>query len=374
MLGSNLYRNIFSTQEVREIWSDRSTISFWLQIEQTLALLQAEMNLIPSDAAKVLNDVTLENINFNVLADEMLLVGRPIVGFVRQLKTCVGPDYSQYIHYGTTTQDIMDTTTVLQMRDGLKCILRTLQKIIKAIKLLAKQHAETRMIGRTNGQWAKPITFGNKAALWAAELQRRVDAINDASTRGLRVQFGGPVGTLDTFKGSVGFELRKQLAERLGLKSGENTWQNTRDGIGDIILSLGQLGTSIEKIAHNVNLLSSSEISELYEAPAKGKGASSVMAHKRNQRCSEFGEALGRLTRGRAMQIGETAIQEHERSGGVWIAEWVIIPEVFLLTSGMLQWMKRLFTTLEVDTTRMYENLESAKKQIDQRIQKSNKK
>ena len=371
MLDSMMYRDLFSTQEMQEIWSDSSTVSAWLRIEQALAAVQEEKGLIPSGAARSLAAVTLEDINLDLLIEEMMLVGRPIVGFVNQLREYVGPENSASIHFGTTTQDIMDKATVLQMQNGLDDIFQVLRDIIAMLELLTEQHAETEMIGRTNGQYAKPITFGMKACSWGSELKRRVEAITEASKRGIQVQFGGSVGNLDGFDETTGQALRKTLADRLGLGSTDLSWQNTRDGLGDILLSLGQLCASLEKIAHNVNLLSSSDVGELYETPVKGKGASSSMAHKRNQRCSEFAEALGRLSRGRAMQICETTKHEHERSGGVWISEWVIIPEVFLLTSGSLKWTKSLFAALQVDKFRMIENLESANEQIDYRISHS---
>lgn len=371
MFRSKIYRDLVSTRQMRAIWSDSSIVSAWLRIEQDLATVQAEMGLIPEAAAAALAAVTPEDINLNLLSEGIMLVGRPIVGFVRQLREHVGQENSESIHYGTTTQDIMDTATVLQMQTGLNVILQDLQKIIARLDLLTTEHAQTQMIGRTNGQYAKPITFGMKTTLWSVELKRRIEVINEASKRGLQVQLGGPVGNLDSFDNTTGLALRKNVAERLGLGSSELAWQNTRDSLGDIILALGQLGGSIEKISHNVNLLSSSEIGELYETPAKGKGTSSSMAHKRNQRSSEFGEAIGRLARGRAMQIGETAIQEHERSGGAYISEWVLIPEVFLLISGALKWAKSLFMTLEVDQLTMAENLQSASRQISDSISKS---
>ena len=367
MLNETLYRNFFSTEEMRTIWSEENTISLWLRVEHTLASVQAEMGLIPADAAKALGDISLEKIDIGLLSEEMHLVGRPIAGFVRQLREYVGPEYGRFIHFGTTTQDIMDTATALQMRDGLVCIRETLQRIIAELEDLAKRHNGTEMIGRTNGQWAIPITFGFKVTLWASEFKRRLEIIDACSRRALQLQLGGPVGNLSSFEHGAGLALRKHVAEKLGLSERENSWQNRREGFGDIVLSLGQLGASVEKVCHNVNLLSSSEIGELYELPAPGKGASSAMAHKCNQRCSEFGEALGRLVRGRAMQIGETAIVEHERSGGVWIAEWVIIPEVFLLASGALHWLETLFTTLKIDTERMAENLRAARLEIEQR-------
>ncbi|MGD9364334.1 MAG: lyase family protein [Desulfobacteraceae bacterium] len=368
MLNSKLWRDLFSTREMRQIWSESATITTWLGIEQALATVQAEMELIPKAAAAALAKVSSEEINHDRMVAETMLAGRPIVGFVRQLRELVGSDHSPYIHFGTTTQDIIDTATILQMQAGLTLIVRSLQKINTELGFLAEKHAETKMIGRTNGQHAKPITFGMKARLWNTELKRRLEVIDEAAKRGLQVQLAGPVGNLDAFDQATGLSLRKTVAERLGLSSQELAWQNRRDAIGDIILALGQLGGSIEKIAHNINLLSSSEIGELYESPAKGKGASSSMAHKRNQRCSEFGEALGLLTKGRAMQIGTTAIQEHERSGGAWLSEWVIVPEVFLLCSGALKWSHLLFTNLQVDTAKMAHNLKSANKQIRRRL------
>ncbi len=368
MFHSKMYRNLFSTQQMHTIWSDYSTISAWLHIEQTLAVIQAKMGLIPHAASTALASVTPEDIDLDVLSEDILLVGRPIVGFIKQLREKVTSEHSAAIHYGTTTQDIMDTAAVLQMQTGLAVITQDVEEIIKRLDILTKEHIHTQMIGRTNGQYAKQITFAMKTAIWSAELKRRIEAINDASQRGLQVQLGGPVGTLDTFDRKTGLALRKAFADQLGLNSSKLAWQNSRDGLGDIILALGQLGGSIEKITHNINLLSSSGIAELYETPATGKGASSSMAHKRNQRCSEFGEALGRLTREKAMQITSTAIQEHERSGGACIAEWVLIPEVFLISSGALKWTKKLFNTLHVDSSAMLENLQFANRHIDSRL------
>ncbi len=368
MFNSIVYRDLFSTSEMRQIWSERSTISAWLKVEQELAEAQADMNIIASEAATELSAITVDDINVDQLAESMMLVGRPIVGFVKQLRHYVGSVHSGSIHFGATTQDIMDTATVLQMNAGLNHLFQLLEDIIAKLESLAVQHEETTMIGRTNGQFAIEICFGTKVRLWCNELQRRIDAIREASRRGLQVQLGGPVGNLSAFDEETGLVLRKKLAARLGLYSSSFAWQNSRDGLGDVVLSLGQLSTSLEKIGHNISLLSSSEISELSETPTPGNGASSSMAHKRNQRCSEFIEAIGRLARGRAMQIGETANHEHERSGGVWISEWVIIPEVFLLTSGALMWTKSLFSSLEVDKSRMDENLKSANRLVERRL------
>ena len=368
MLQGKIHQDLFSSPEMRDVWSEQAMVSHWLSIEQALAAAQAGLGLIPQAAADQLARVEAEDIDLDLLAREALLVGRPIVGFVSQLRARVSPEHRPHIHMGTTTQDIIDTATILMMRAGLDLITGCLDSLIGKVEHLSRAHAGTRMIGRTNGQFAKPITLGGKLMLWAVELRRRLSAIRQAAENGLQIQLAGPVGNLDAFDEATGRALKKAVAQRLGLKSQDPPWQNSRDQIGEIILALGQLGGSIEKIAHNINLLSSSEIGELYETPAKGKGGSSAMAHKRNQRCSEFGEALGRLTRQRALQICGSALHEHERSGGAWLCEWVIVPEVFGFGSGALKWMQDLFGCLEVDAAKMAQNLDAAERQIRLRL------
>lgn len=368
MLNSNLYLDLFSTPEMRHIWSDSSTIANWLRVEQTLIAVQAEMGMVPDEAANALYNVRVEDIDLDRLAHDTQIVGRPIVGLVKQLHEHVGETHRSSVHFGTTTQDIMDTATVLQMQQSVGIIVKALSKVIVKIDKLSQQHTETSMIGRTNGQWALPITFGMKSKSWSEELKRRLVCIEECSKPGYQLQLGGPVGNLNSFDVKTGLLLKKKVAEKLGLYSSEISWQNSRDSIGDMVLALGQLGTTIEKISHNINLLSSSDISELYEFPEKEKGCSSSMGHKENQRCSEFGEALGRMIRFRASQIGETAIHEHERSGGAWISEWLVIPDIFLMTSGALYWVDKLFNDLQVDTARMAKNLKEAKRHIQDRL------
>ena len=213
------------------------------------------------------------------------------------------------------------------------------------------------MIGRTNGQYAMPMSFATKLGVWSAELTRRREAIAQARGRGLLVQVGGLVGDLSAYEEGAGEALKCKMAKTLNLKTADPHWQNARDGLADIVTALGMLCATLSKICHNINLLSSSDIQEVHEGYAQGKGASSSMAHKTNQRASEFGEAVARLGRQRAEQIGELTLHQHERSGGVWIAEWIVVPEVFLLTSGALAWSERLFLDLNVDRAAMGRHL-----------------
>ena len=366
MLDWTLYRDSFATETMREIWSEASMIRAWIKVEQTLATCQAEMDLIPTAAAKHINRITADHLDHGALHHDMNLVGRPIVGLVRQLRSLAGTKYGRHVHYRSTTQDVMDTAIAMQMRVGLDEIESSVWTLIGLLDDRAGEHAETMMIGRTNGQYAMPISFATKLGVWSTEVTRRREAIAQARERGLLVQVGGPVGDLSAYDGGAGNALKAKMAETLNLKTTDPHWQNARDGLADIVTALGALCATLCKICHNINLLSSSDIQEVHEGYREGQGASSSMAHKTNQRASEFGEAIARLGRQRAEQIGELTLHQHERSGGVWIAEWIVVPEVFLLTSGALTWCERLFAGLNVNSTSMARHLESHRNSLQE--------
>ena len=366
MLDWPLYRDSYSTEAMRRIWSEASMIGAWIKVEQTLSTCQAQMGLIPKEAAKKINRITADHLDHGALQRDMNLVGRPIVGLVRQLRSLAGPQYGRHVHFRSTTQDVMDTALAMQMRIGLDEIEGAAETLIGLLNDRAVEHAETMMIGRTNGQYAMPMSFATKLGVWSSELSRRQEAIDEARKRGLLVQVGGPVGDLSAYDEGVGKALKARMAEMLNLGTADPHWQNARDGLADIVTVLGMLCATLCKICHNVNLLSSSDIQEVHEGYREGKGASSSMAHKANQRASEFGEAVARLGRQRAEQIGELTLHQHERSGGVWIAEWIVVPEVFLLTSGALAWCERLFVDLDVNSSGMARHLESHRNSLQE--------
>lgn len=364
MLDWDLYRDSFSTPAMRDIWSESATISAWIKVERTLARCQADIGLIPSEAAARIECLSAHDLDVAELLEHMNLVGRPIVGLVKQLRSLVGTDCAPYVHYRASTQDIMDTALVLQMQQGLAEVYAGLARVAEHLQRHIDAHQDTMMIGRTNGQHALPILLRTKLQVWRAELARRNAALEDAAGRGLLVQIGGPVGDLRKYEGETGQLVKKCVADALNLGSADPHWQNTRDGLAEIVTACGALCASLCKIAHNVNLLCSSDIGEFAEGYEDRKGASSSMAHKRNQRASEFGEAVARLGRQRSEQIGELTLHQHERAGGVWIAEWVIVPEVFLLTSGALKWTEQIFASLEVNLDVMARNVALAESTI----------
>lgn len=357
MLDWQLMQGSFSSTDMRRIWSESSTISAWIKIEQTLARVQSEAGLIPNEAVAALDGFCIGKLDLDRLREDMGLVGRPIVGLVEQLREHVGEDLAKFVHFKSTTQDIMDTALAMQMKLGLATVLSELDQIVSSLTGLIEAHPDTRMIGRTNGQHAIPMLLRTKFEVWRAELLRRREVITEAEKRGALVQVGGPLGDFSSYSDGMGADIKVRMAQALGLGVAEPHWQNARDGVADIVTALGALCATICKIAHNINLLSSSDIDEVRECHENGKGASSSMHHKRNQRASEFAEAVARLGRQRSEQIGELTLHQHERSGGVWVGEWLVIPEVFLLASGTLSWAKRMLSDLRVNKNRMEKNL-----------------
>lgn len=357
MLDWQLMQGSFSSTEMRRVWSESATIAAWVKVEQTLARVQSDAGLVPSEVVVALDGFCIGKLDQERLRQDMMLVGRPIKGLVAQLREHAGKDLAKFVHFKSTTQDIMDTALAMQMKLGLAAVLSDLDQLVSSLTGLIEAHPNTRVIGRTNGQHAIPMLLRTKFEVWRAELLRRHDVITDAERRGVLVQIGGPLGDLSNYDTETGAEIKASMAAALGLGTVDPHWQNARDGVADIVSALGALCASISKIAHNVNLLSSSDIGEICECHENGKGASSSMHHKRNQRASEFAEAVARLGRQRSEQIGELTLHQHERSGGVWVGEWVVVPEVFLLTSGALCWAKRMLSDLRVDADRMEQNL-----------------
>lgn len=346
MLDYRIYRDCYSTSEMRSIWSEQATIAAWLNVEQVIARCQADSGVIPDIAAAAIEAIKATDLDIEALADDMSIVGRPIVGLVKQLRALTGAQGS-HVHCCTTTQDIMDTAMARQMKFGLDEIRLGVERLLDLVDKLIGKHPSTMIMGRTNGQHAVLMRLPTKLGVWRSELARRIEAIDQAAERGLNVQIGGPVGELRGYENGTGEAVKTAVASELGLGVVEPHWQNARDGVADIAGAIGTLCGTLCKIARNVNLLSSTDIAEASEAQTDGGGASSAMSHKRNQRSSEFAEAVARLGRQRAEQVGELMLHEHERSGGVWIGEWLVVPEVFLLASGALSWAEHMFDRLE---------------------------
>jgi adenylosuccinate lyase/3-carboxy-cis,cis-muconate cycloisomerase len=261
-----------------------------------------------------------------------------------------------YVHWGATTQDIMDTGAVLQIRTALRPIQRDLRRTITAASVLARDHAATPMPGRTHGQHAVPITFGLKAASWTDELVRAEQRLVRARESVLTAQLGGAAGTLAAL-GADGPAVQGAFCRLLELAEPPLPWHAARDRIRDLVHALVEIGAAAERIASEIARLQATEIDEAREPASDGAVGSSTMPQKRNPMLCEYIVAGARLLRGPAVVLESSAAHAHERDMGAWATEWLAVPEALVLSAGVLDKLAGVLEGLEVDAVRMRENL-----------------
>jgi 3-carboxy-cis,cis-muconate cycloisomerase len=357
VLDSILFRDAFGTPAMREMFSDFNLISRYAEVEIALAKAEARCGVIPAEAAEEIAQRTdVSALDFDLLRRETDNVGYPILPLVHQMaKQCGEP--GRYVHWGATTQDIMDTAVVLQVRAGLKIIEDDIAALRGILADLAKRHRDTPMAGRTHLQQALPVTFGYKAAIWLAMFDRHAERLTQLKPRVLVGQFAGAAGTLASL-GDKGFEVQKALCEELGLGVPVTTWHVARDGLSETINFLAVVTGSLGKIALDIMIMASTEFGEVYESFVKGRGASSTMPQKRNPISSELMLAAAKGVRQHAGLMLDAMVQDFERATGPWHAEWMAIPESFVLTAGSLHQAKFALGGLIVDEKKMADNLD----------------
>src|SRR5499427_3276025 len=360
VFDSILFRDAFGTPRMREIFSDYALISRYVEVEIALARAQARCGVIPAEAAaQIAAKSNAATFDFDLLRQETDIVGYPILPLVHQLVKQCG-DAGRYIHWGATTQDIMDTAIVLQVREGLTIIEEDINELRRILAKLARKYRDTPMAGRTHLQQALPITFGYKVAIWLAIFDRHAERLEQLKPRVLVGEFAGAAGTLASL-GEKGLEVQKTFCEELDLGVPVSTWHVARDGLSEAINLLGLITGSLGKIALDVMIMASTEFAELYEPFVKGRGASSTMPQKRNPISSELMLAASKAVRQHAGLMLDATIHDFERATGPWHAEWIAIPESFVLTAGALHQAKFALGGLIVDTGRMAQNLGMSK-------------
>ncbi|UOD50128.1 3-carboxy-cis,cis-muconate cycloisomerase [Orrella daihaiensis] len=356
VFDSVLFRDAFGTPAMREVFSDRKLIDRYIEVEVALARAEARCGVIPVEAAEAIaRESRLDRIDFDHMRHETDIVGYPILPLVHQLVQMCG-EAGRYVHWGATTQDIMDTANVLQVRDALDIIEADIQALRGILGDLAKKHRDTPMAGRTHLQHALPITFGYKLAIWLAMFDRHQQRLAQLRERVLCVEFAGAAGTLASL-GDKGLEVQQALALELNLGVPTTTWHVARDGFAEAVNFLALVTGSLGKIALDIMIMASTEYAEVYEPFVKGRGASSTMPQKRNPISSELMLAAAKGVRQHAGLMIDAMIQDFERATGPWHAEWIAIPESFILTAGALHQAKFALGGLIVDTDRMGANL-----------------
>ena len=359
MTDSVLYGHLWGTDEMRGLFDERARVQSWLDILAALAAAQAEVGLVPTDAAEAIAghaDVGL--LDLDEVAAETRATGHSTLGLIRCLGRLLPDSAADFVSYGATVQDVTDTWTALVLRDVAGIVDRDLARAIAAATDLAARHRDTLMPGRTHGQPGLPITFGFKAAGWAAELGRHRDRLTEGRPRWEKVQLGGALGTME-FWGDSALPLRQAFARRLGLAAPDLPWITARDGVAEFANMLALVTATLAKIGQEVYELQRPEIGELREPFTPGQYGSITMPHKRNPELSEHLVTLARLVRGNAGLAVEGMVAEYERDGRAWKTEWVLLPESCLYAGAALDMGNRLLAGLEVDADRMRRNLDA---------------
>jgi 3-carboxy-cis,cis-muconate cycloisomerase len=357
VLDSLLFRDAFGTPAMREVFSDYALVGRYAEVEIALAKAEAKCGVIPAEAAKAIAERTdVSAFDFDLLRHETDNVGYPILPLVHQMAKQCG-DAGGFVHWGATTQDIMDTAVALQLREGLRIIEEDIAELRRILADLSRRHRDTPMAGRTHLQQALPVTFGYKTSIWLAMFDRHAERLAQLKPRVLVGQFAGAAGTLASL-GDKGFEVQQALCDELGLGVPASTWHVARDAFAETVNFLALVTGSLGKIATDIMIMASTEFAEVYEPFVKGRGASSTMPQKRNPISSELMLAAAKAVRQHAGLMLDAAIQDFERATGPWHAEWIAIPESFVLTAGALHQAKFALGGLIVDEAQMAKNLD----------------
>jgi 3-carboxy-cis,cis-muconate cycloisomerase len=357
VLDSALFRDSFGTPAMRAIFEDAALLARYTDVEVALAKAQSKLGVIPAQAAKdIAAKCDASRLDLARLKKETETVGYPILPLVRQLAAQCG-ESGRYLHWGATTQDIMDTAVVLQLRAALTLVAQDLAALQSILARQAKRYRDTPMAGRTHLQQALPVTFGYKLAIWLSMIDRHAERLAQLEPRVLVGQFAGAAGTLASL-GEQGMAVQQALMAELGLAQPAATWHAARDGLAEAVSFLGLLTGSLGKIAYDVMLMASTEIGEVAEPFVHGRGGSSTMPQKRNPISCELILAAAKAVRQHAGLMLDAMVQDLERATGPWHAEWIALPEAFVLAGGALHQAKFMLDGLVVDEARMRRNLD----------------
>ncbi len=354
---SELLEPLFGDPEVTALFSARAQLQTLLDVEVALAEALAETGTIPKRAVDPIRAAArAEWYNIAAIAAGAARAGNVIIPLVEALTARVGqtdPEAARFVHWGATSQDILDTALVLQLRSAVSLILRSVRQAADGAAVLARRHAKTPMAGRTWLQHATPITFGLKAAGWCEALDRAASRVEAGAGHAAVLQFGGAAGTLAAL-GESGIPVGAALARILGLTLPAAPWHAHRDRLAELVTALGIAAGTLGKIGRDLALLAQTEVAEAFEA---SPGGSSTMPQKRNPVGAAVAIAASLRAPGLVATVLGAMTQEHERGIGGWHAEWETIPDLVRLTAGSARAMAQALGTLVVDSDRMAANL-----------------
>ena len=359
ILDSAIFGPLFSDEEINAIFTDAAYVQALVEVEIALARAEARLGVIPAKAAQQIAATRADRVDVAALGKGTIRSGFPIVALVQELRKQAGADAAPFVHWGATTQDIMDTACVLQVRAAIETFKSRLRGIVQCLSELADKHRATVLAGRTHGQQALPITFGVKVAAWLAPLLRHGRRLDEISARLFVVQFGGAAGTLAAL-GDKGLAVAQALADELKLTAPEMPWHAQRDNFVEFAGWLSLVTGSLAKMAQDIILMAQTEVGEVSESAEEGRGGSSTMPQKSNPITSELIVAAARSNAALLSALHNAQIQEHERATHGWQMEWLALPQMIMLTGGGLKHALYLARNLQVDTEAMRANIARA--------------
>lgn len=361
---SPLLAPMLSSAAMRAVCDDAAFVQHMLDFEGALARAEAMTGVIPPAAAGAISKACQAGqFEIAALADAAAKSGNLAIPLVKMLTANVAKtdvEAARYVHWGATSQDVIDTATVLQLRDGIDALLNDLDRAVAGFAKQATQHRQTAAVARTWLQHALPMPFGLKLAEYATALHRSRTRLKRLRAEALVLQFGGAAGTLAAL-GDKGLIVAEQLAKELSLPLPEAPWHTHRDRIADAASAFTILAGTCGKIARDVSLLMQTDVAEAFEPAGEGRGGSSTLPHKRNPVAAATALAAATMAPNLAATIFAAQVQDHERSAGPWHAEWPTLPTLMLVTSGALAAIVEISEGLEVDVARMRTNLDSTR-------------
>lgn len=351
-------QHLWGTDELRAIFGEENRIQKWLDFEAALAAAQAELGIIPKAAADdIAAHAQVGNIDIAAMSAEIRRIKHSLVPALKQLQAACGKENGEWVHYGATTQDVVDTGVALQLKEFHVVVMRDLKAVGQELARLAAAHRDTPMAGRTHGVQALPITFGHKCALWLDELGRHHERLVQAAPRVLVGMLAGAVGSQASL-GEQAEALERLTLDKLGLGTPAISWAPARDRFTEYTSLLAMVGATLSKIGNELFNMQRNEFGEVEEGFSQGKLGSSTMPHKRNPTSAENLAGLSRPLRYNAAMMVEGMVQEGERDGIAWKMEWKAVPECCLIAGAMLFQAKNLLAGLKVNADVMAANLD----------------
>src|SRR2546430_4026046 len=358
---SPLLAPMLSSAAMRAICDDATYLQHMLDFEAALARAEAAIGIVPAKAADTIAKAcTADQFDLGALAEASARSGNLAIPLVKALTANVAKadaEAARYVHWGATSQDVIDSASMLGLRAAIDALLADIGRAISGFARLARQHRDTPAVARTWLQHALPMPFRLKLAEYAAALHRSRLRLQRLRDEGLALQFGGAAGTLAAL-GDNGWLVAEKLAQELKLPLPDAPWHTHRDRIAEIVSVLAIAAGSCGKIARDVSLMMQTDVAEAFEPSGESRGGSSTMPHKRNPIAAATALAAATMAPNLAATIFAAQVQDHERSAGPWHAEWPTLPMLLLVTSGALAAIVDIAEGLQVDVARMRINLD----------------